>query len=1085
MARTFNRLPYSLNTPSNSDIKTNSFVHTNWKGINIDKNFLEADQQTFADAKNVYVDSEGLLRSRPSSKITHVRTNDGVLSNIVDMWVFEHVKIYMSENEQKYKLHIFNGDNILEIDTVKNIKLVLVEQKIFVFTEISLHYYDINTNEYFDAENYIYVPVKTLYKNNVFTEYETENELTTSYRNKYLFEKINDLNFEKLIGKNVIVTVDNVEYTINFVQNNQIVFVERKMFLNERNFISIPNFSKYPLVSISENDVCIISTCNNSSLQSINTYDVYYTTDFVTFNHFPSIEGVIGLPKISKDGFYAYCMKSDDLYVISTVDRGQDYYTDWKPLLQSYYKKFYTKYGNKPWYDYGISTAEMDSIDTFIIHCNPRIGLNSTNANNYIGIIYCNEGNIDSMYTNMKMDAYRVQDADDILDYDYKLANIDVDTGKSENTIGEIKYVRYTTDDYITTNNKFDYNTGKLQTIYSNSYQYQSSIYDVKIIITNEDNWLTYTITGHVHVLVTFSDNFKGVVNYSKRRYNFERVVRGYVDEEISFDFEGSTFSIIDGVFRCKTSANYITVDVLNSGYNDIELATFQGHIPNVKIYKYGSSCNVLIDNGTVEKIDVNTKTIKIYDFNYVNPMSDNSSIKYCPLINDLYYSEDVVKFIKRNRNPAYGNSQAYILFEYSNDKITRRYIKSSYYVMGKFDRLGNLVTSGYLYLNDTKGFNTIIIPMLFDAMPVFFYNHLYLCTLEGLYSNNWNYEIIVDELVKGENKYLLPEYVAELSNIYFSKNKTLYISKYPSDGTFKWYFPKLNTEEFDYKITNLHPISPTEMAVFTNSNVYYVQTTENGYVYYKSKIQVGCKDGAEVMTTYDGVYTIFASNRGLVAMTYQQFVATTEQALSYLTDGIYELYNKFNDKPVKLFKHLFWIVCYKEGSSEVLLFDTRNNSWWFNSGKYKFNKIVESDNNVFLLMNNELFVPNTTDVNYYDFDGTKSQIEWFIKSQKLHLNSLDYQKNIRDITLVSVLDSDTPINLNLQITNYRKTVKEGNEQLLEYRVDSIRIFVKHLNCMKVNQMQYVLKNNEEAYIQIPLSLSSLSIKYRITRQVR
>lgn len=1079
MARTFNRPPYTLNTPSNSDIKTNSFIHTNWKGINIDKNFLEADQQTFADAKNVYVDSEGLLRSRPSSKITHIRTNDGTLSNIVDVWVFEHVKIYMTENEQKYKLHIFNGDNILEIDTVKNIKLVLVEQKIFLFTETSLHYYDVNTNEYFDAENYIYVPVKTLYKNNTFIEYETENELTSSYRNRYLFEKVDDLNFEKLIGKNVIITIGDVEYNVNFVQNNQVVFVEKKMQLSNNNFISIPNLSKYPLVSVSENDVCIISTCNNSSLKGVNTYDIYCTIDFVTFNRFPTIEGVTGLPKISKDGFYAYCMKDDDLYVISTADRGQDYYTEWKPLLQNYYKEFYTKYGKKPWYDYLQPFAEMDSLDVFVIHCNPRIGFNSKNAGDYVGIIYCNEGNIDSMYTNMRMIASRVEDHDEILDYSYKLANIDVDTGKSENIIGEIKHVKYATDEYVTTNDKIDVETGKLQIIYSNKYIYQSNIRDVKIVITKEDDSFIYTITGYVDVLVTFTDNFKGVVNYHKRNYNFEKVVRSYLNHEISFDFEGSTFSFIDGVFKCETSDEWIAVDVLNTGYSDIESNTFSGDIPNIKIYKYDSSCNVLIDNGTVEKIDVNTKTIKIYNFNYVDPASVNNDITYCPLINDIYYSEDVVKFIKRNINPAYGDSRAYILFEYSNNKITHKYVESSYYVMGKFDRAGNLVTSGYLYLNDT------IIPMLFDAMPVFAYNHLYLCTLEGLYSNNWNYEIIVDELVKGENKYLLPEYVTELSNIYFSKNKTLYISKYPSDGIFKWYFPKLNTEEFDYKITNLHPISPTEMAVFTNSNVYYVQTTENGYMYYKSKIQVGCKDGSDVMTTYDGVYTIFASSRGLVAMTYQQFVATTEQALSYLTDGIYELYNKFNDKPVKLFKHLFWIVCYKEGASEVLLFDTRNNSWWFNSGKYKFNKIVESDNNVFLLMNNDLFVPNTTDINYYDFDGTKSQIEWFIKSQKLHLNSLDYQKNIRDITLVSVLDSDTPINLNLQITNYRKTVKEGNEQLLEYRVDSIRTFVKHLNCMKVNQIQYVLKNNEEAYIQIPLSLSSLSIKYRITRQVR
>ena len=60
MAKTFNRSPLQVNTPSSSDIKNYFFNHYNWKGVNNDKNFLAVDQETFADAKNVYADAEGL-----------------------------------------------------------------------------------------------------------------------------------------------------------------------------------------------------------------------------------------------------------------------------------------------------------------------------------------------------------------------------------------------------------------------------------------------------------------------------------------------------------------------------------------------------------------------------------------------------------------------------------------------------------------------------------------------------------------------------------------------------------------------------------------------------------------------------------------------------------------------------------------------------------------------------------------------------------------------------------------------------------------------------------------------------------------
>ena len=61
-----NRRPFSVNVDVDIDYKF--FSHVNWKGICTDKNYFNLDQETFEDCKNVYIDSEGLLKSRPAFK---------------------------------------------------------------------------------------------------------------------------------------------------------------------------------------------------------------------------------------------------------------------------------------------------------------------------------------------------------------------------------------------------------------------------------------------------------------------------------------------------------------------------------------------------------------------------------------------------------------------------------------------------------------------------------------------------------------------------------------------------------------------------------------------------------------------------------------------------------------------------------------------------------------------------------------------------------------------------------------------------------------------------------------------------------
>ena len=102
-------------------------------------------------------------------------------------------------------------------------------------------------------------------------------------------------------------------------------------------------------------------------------------------------------------------------------------------------------------------------------------------------------------------------------------------------------------------------------------------------------------------------------------------------------------------------------------------------------------------------------------------------------------------------------------------------------------------------------------------------------------------------------------------------------------------------------------------------------------------------------------------------------------------------------------------------------------------------------------------------------------------------------------MTFVSVHDSNIlqnseynidGLDFKWQVNCYRKKV-DGNINSLDdyvtvnYRVDTIRTYVQRLNYSKINEFQYQLSSDEENAMDIPLSLNSITIKYKVGGQVR
>lgn len=1163
MTKTFNRAPITVSTPSNSDIKQYFFNQYNWKGLNDDKNILAVDQETFSDCNNVYVDEEGLLKSRPSLKIkTITRKENGqeyTLSNIVDAWSFEDVMVYQTNVNDIYYLTFVNKnfENNVQVSLeytddgvtkyYKDIKLIVADRKIFVFSEHSLSYYDISENIYADATDFIYVPVTNVIVDGVAsssTEIESPNALTTSYITKYLYTSTDNIDFDNFVGKEITVEVDGTNYLVNFVYNNELVFVNRYTGLSTFNFADDKIAGKaaegLPLVEPSETDSMLVSsysyTIDKTTKIPTITWNIYHTVDGIIFTQLPETNGIIGLPKISRDGIYAFVFKNDGPYVYSLLkSTGEENkkYGSWTNLLQRVNESQYNGLNlslntiNDVGSEFNQSRVvngyfRDDSIFAFT-YGTDLINKNSNEDPEYRDF-YCvyspGDGNIykKAIFESSPGTVYNyVPTTNNVTQTIATNLNpgLVINPTLSNVTIQYVDTVDTSSTATTTVSNlKFSYDgnhtaslTGNVVTLdssnnslSSDTLNFTNTAYDISQNWTNISDRITYTVTSTPG---TTSGN-----------YNLElKITASSIHGYLSND-SNSPIILNKSAYIGKTSSYtpnvYIgAIDELNNAKIIIDF------VANI-VRGVSSSENSIYRAVYAIEHSTSSQRITLFDSSDDNT---RSPLKNAILVTNNKYVFARVRCSRDNQLTQITSVEGSNSVKYEVER--KNYSAEDFYsqTLVLSDPNGYLLTNNNLYNTDYN--EKTKIPLLFNCVPVRYYysgntkDAMYVATDNALYSSSLNQVITVSELTKGKTNYLLPSFVTELSNYYLSKGNTLYISSpaidisvdksgtvSKKDASFKWYLPERAKQDFDFNITNLHVISNTEVAIFFEHSIRYVSWDNDisAYRYYKSKLDVGCKAGSDVLTTYDGKYTIFATDRGLVAMTYQEFMATTEQALSYLSDNIYSVFQDFaNNEPIKLFKYAFWIFVYKQGSNKLLLFDIRNSSWWPMSLLHSVTKIFKDSDKLEVLLNKNVYKVDTKETNYYDKDATKHNISWFIKSQKLYLNAINYYKHITNITFMSVHDMELLQSSNynidnsdfkLQVNNYRKRVNgnigDDTEYVaVSYNIESIRTFVQRLNYSKVNEFEYLLSSNNSNSVNIPLSLNSITIKYKIGTQVR
>lgn len=427
---------------------------------------------------------------------------------------------------------------------------------------------------------------------------------------------------------------------------------------------------------------------------------------------------------------------------------------------------------------------------------------------------------------------------------------------------------------------------------------------------------------------------------------------------------------------------------------------------------------------------------------------------------------------------------------EYNNDSIV--ICKSpliASIVNGLTDTFFNLDGASYskkLILNSTDSSNEDVLNYSIDKSTYTFTDGV------SVYSNNFKKPLRLEESQTDitYNKLIPSSSLIKNDVIYLSDVNRLLINKptYNDDGELMLYFPKSNENVFDKVITGLYNLSDTDVLVFFEDDVWRVTSTENGYQYYETRLNVGCKLGSDILTAFDGASILVPTRRGLAHLSYQQFVQSTEQTIMYLSDSILDTYLQYYEQPILMYKFDFYVILYNKDSESCLLLDVRNNSWWKFSFELGIVKIYADEGVTKLLLSDgSLYELDFTDDKYYDVYKTGiERISWRLVSQKLVLSANDNVKHIKSISLNNNVDADYPSAIKLQCTKYYKQLHNYKTESLMYDVQSVRTYVKKLNYNNVHYFQYALHNDELApEMSTPLSLNSITIKYKIGGQIK
>lgn len=940
-------------------------IITKYKGLQDNKNDVTAVQDSLADVNNLYIDDNNLLSSRPPMKsyspIHDIQEIGIVASTSVRMWniegyIFRLLRRYKDGVYSSYivcdnKIPVVGGSGEIYLTFTGHFEIAYeqilftpIEDKIFIWIgprgyndpDNAFWYFDIKTNRFIQIydnsdETYIYRPIVNFIDNGIRTKTESLNVLNPlSWRDRYKYGIDSNIDFSSI--------------------NTQQVNGVRAYSASDENFISEFDLSTYP-----NNDISPVLLYPRGLIKTPDYYDVvehengvtimcYYAQDkiirvstdgknYSVIQNFPT-GSILGHPYLSRDGSTVILFTADDaslkyIYFANVLSPTTENY-------MSFEEHNYFENGTAP------TIVALFGFKLIAYFYNETIYAYAIDFNGSINGVYNSSSKIlciSHMRSTQRVDVInKTNDANwdrNIVSTD-KIMMCPRRMTEAYFVIGDGYYTQGPV--YLITLN------GRIQ-LHSITYANNSSDPD-DISFIHSDYKLT---SGYNDVDIFDLQDYTATNNYRYTALTLSEFPTYYYDENNKEQADVYLTAIYRQTLpytRIQIRYGYVSINKYPDGYNSYT---------NLKRARY----NQEVAAGGEPSVYATT--------------SVSLSRVYFMVDSTLHYLQKYYKLADLPSTPysqvaaqITSSVKSYSLSE--NQKHTRLGLTQNNNLWGIYS--GSLWTTALF--NDTK----LYLDVLYGSDPLPLQIPIHFASLQEYYFAFEN--LTIDDRV-------LANPLAVTATRRNDKNE------------FLLYLPLDDVQECINEITNLCPISSQTMAVFLEDSIWYasMDTVDGKLVHKKltkSKIPFGCKKGTDVLVTSDGQSVIFPTYRGIALLGPQDFVATTDPIIKYISDNIQNTYLRFYTETMKAIyqtettvggvtsygntvkavpfsisfvTYKYWIFMYKRNSREILLYDMRDNTWWTWTLQYPVIDLVVQDR-LYALLN----TPEYATDNYVGYEA-------------------------------------------------------------------------------------------------------------------
>ena len=1113
--KTVNRQTFSVDYDLD-DLNQGMFSMTEFKGICDRENDVTVDQSTFSKAENVYVNDNSVLASRAPFKFAdgeayivnelyfgvyglriYKQVSDSTYTFTIACFTHE---TYTNDTD-KFSTHqfVYSGTDDITLDIPK-VTGIQIEDKVFIWfagQEIIVFntagYYDEASGQnlpfFEDAYKYLYIPAHTLVTNGFESELEAQNFLTDSYIKRYLYTTESSVDWTELDNK--FVKIYQSDNSARKELWEGIVTSDTETLLTYP-FISVGNKEDYKIDTKVINGTPITVRTNLTT----NVVDVSFGTSI--FHKLPELEGTFAADKspafLTDDGFsvvrftktgFAIC----DVVALSSDETQLSYvdnfiweltpYKQWNLMVGDVYLKHvpYGKFHSKSEYMY-VFRYVSGSLDFVVLH--GYVNFRGKNIwVNWDNQTHGSSNPLPPLDDNARytMDFYVPQRAPEVeADSSINLDDVGpflsiIYTATTNITLASYQFMRSDIQnpsegrptEEFTIKSSDIYN--KLFTLSDNvvATNYQTSEY-IKIQPTDFVYNTFNNYYWHYNVCVVAS-----LVNNAETT-NFISTGIVLITASIGYGATGTTQQLSLGETIGNVSGRWQT-SILES--DDLGLNNgFAMNSAGTSLLTGGTLISNLPDHYSEEAEDNGT-----YGWNI-----NDHAVKLLNLAKPLYIESNVI--YNWNGNEIWTNQlQSGIIIEIDTyENVT-------------FDDEGNM----------TINFRPDV-PDCFSALGDYYISF---ATIE-----DGQFRLLMSDTRRDEetNDFLL-------------------------------YLPDTSEQKFSQRITNLHPLADDTMGIFTEDEIWYIQAlnldNESVTRYtkaVKSKLPVGCRQGNEVITADNGQAILFAVPRGIVYLTPQDFVSTTDRQIKYISDAIQNIYNSYYfdsvknsnaheykitiPSQIKIMTYSYWICFYRYMDNQILLIDTRSNSWWKWKTPYPILKLNNNGNLTVLMQiekskDAEDYSASLGGVSYLycnlsyylyqddvledyidgayviqtsvygeriEYQYASPVIDWTFTTQKLHFGAINNYKYIRAININT--NGEGKLVAKYTTKAYRDLYHPEASVTREIKINDLRTYVNRCNLLHVVNFALSLSSEDVLMVE-PLSLNSISVKYEIKGQVR